>query len=127
MLIGLLPKEGGNLNIHVGNLAREVTEQELRQAFEPFGQVAAVRIVTDRYSGVSRGFAFVEMPDRTEARAGIEGLNMKELAGRTLDVSEARSPREARMHSRPHGSSRQGRSGSRGRVGRPGGRGRRGF
>jgi len=103
MPIGLLPKEGGNLNIHVGNLAREVTEEELRQAFEPFGRVAAVRIITDRYSGVSRGFGFVEMQDKAEAQAAIEGLNMKELAGRTLDISEAHPPREGRRDSRPYG------------------------
>ena len=84
------------MNIHVGNLAREVTEEELRRAFEPFGRVAAVRIVTDRSSGLSRGFGFVEMSDKAEAQAAIEGLNMKELAGRTLDISEARPPREGR-------------------------------
>jgi len=103
MLIGLLTKEGGNLNIHVGNLARELTEEELRRAFEPFGQVAAVRIITDRYSSVSRGFGFVEMLDKGEAQAAIEGLNMKELAGRTLDISEARPPREGRRDNRPYG------------------------
>jgi RNA recognition motif-containing protein len=110
MPIGLLPKEGGNLNIHVGNLAREVTEAELRQAFEPFGRVAAVRIITDRYSGVSRGFGFVEMQDKAEAQAAIEGLNMKELAGRTLDISEAHAPREGRRYSRPSGGGGGGRA-----------------
>lgn len=105
------------MNIHVGNLAREVTEQELRQSFESFGKVAAVRIITDRYSGVSRGFGFVEMPDRVEAQAAIEGLNMKELAGRTLDISEAvehrhskrdNRPRRGGGHNRPGGKSRSG-------------------
>jgi len=67
----------------------------LRRTFEPFGQVAAVRIVTDRYSGVSKGFGFVEMSAKAEAQAAIEGLNMKELAGPTLDVGEARPPRAA--------------------------------
>ena len=112
------------MNIHVGNLAREVTEEELRQAFEPFGQVAAVRIITDRYSGVSRGFGFVEMPDKDEAQAAIEGLNMKELTGRTLDISEARPPREARRDNRPYGG---GRSGGGGRGGWSGGGRRRPF
>ena len=116
MLIGLLPKEGGNLNIHVGNLARELTEEELRRAFEPFGQVAAVRIITDR-RGVSRGLGFVELPDKAEAQAAIEGLNMKELAGRTLDVSEARPPRAGGRDNRTHG------GGGGGRPGRGGGRG----
>jgi len=110
-----LPKEGGNLNIYVGNLAREVTEEELRRAFEPFGQVAAVRIITDRDSSVSRGFGFVEMPDKGEAQAAIEGLNMKELTGRTLDISEARPPREGRRDNRPYG------GGGGGRPGRGGG------
>ena len=87
-----MPKEGSNLNIYVANLAREVTEEELRRTFEPFGRVAAVRIVTDRYSGVSRGLGFVEMSDKAEAQAAIEGLNMEELAGPTLDVSEAHPP-----------------------------------
>ncbi len=90
------------MNIHVGNLAREVTEAELRKAFEAFGQVAAVRIITDRYSGVSKGFGFVEMTKKTEGEAAIAGLNMKELAGRTLDLSEARGSRERGKHSRPY-------------------------
>ncbi len=127
MLIGLLPKEGGNLNIHVGNLAREVTEEELRQAFEPFGQVAAVRIITDRHSGVSRGFGFVEMPEKDEAQATIERLNMKELAGRTLDLSEARPPREGRRDNKPYGGGGGGRSGGGVRGGWSGGGRRRPF
>ena len=81
------------MNIHVGNLAREVAEDELRRTFEAFGQVTAVNIITDRSSGVSRGFGFVEMPDKAEAQAAIAGLHMKELGGRTLDISEARPPR----------------------------------
>ncbi len=97
------------MNIHVANLAREVTEEELRRAFEPFGQVAAVRIVTDRHSGVSRGFGFVEMSDKAEAQAAIEGLNMKELAGPTLDVSEA-PPRTGGRDKRPYGGGGGGRS-----------------
>ena len=115
------------MNIHVGNLAREVTEEELRRAFESFGQVAAVRIITDRYSGVSRGFGFVEMPDKDEAQAAIEGLNMKELAGRTLDISEARPPREARRDNRPYGGGGGGRSDRGGRGGGSGGGRRRPF
>ena len=105
------------MNIHVANLAREGTEEELRRAFEPFGQVAAVRIVTDRYSGVSRGFGFVEMSDKAEAQAAIEGLNMKELAGPTLDVGEARPPRTGGRDKRPYG------GGGGGRLDRVGGGG----
>ncbi len=77
------------MQIHVGNLSREVTEAELRQAFEAYGRVDAVRLVTDRYSHVSRGFGFVDMPDGDEAQAALDALNLKEFAGRTLDLSEA--------------------------------------
>ncbi len=83
------------MNIYVGNLARETTEAELRQAFEAFGQVSSVAIIKDKYSGESRGFGFVEMPNTAEAQAAIAGLNGKDLGGRTLNVNEAR-PREDR-------------------------------
>ena len=78
------------MNIYVGNLSREVTEDELRQAFEAFGQVATVNVIKDRYSGESRGFAFVEMATKSEAQAAINGLNGTSLGERTLSVSEAR-------------------------------------
>lgn len=81
------------MNIYCGNLAHELTEEELREAFEEFGQVASAKIITDRYSGVSRGFGFVEMASKSEAQAAITGLNGKELKGRTLTVNEAR-PRD---------------------------------
>jgi RNA recognition motif-containing protein len=78
------------VNIYVGNLSREVSEDELRKAFEAFGQVTSVNIIKDRYSGESRGFAFVEMAAKTEAQAAITGLNGTSLKERTLSVSEAR-------------------------------------
>ena len=78
------------MNIYVGNLAHELTEEELKEAFEAFGQVESAKIITDRYSGVSRGFGFVEMPTKAEAEAAIAELNGKELKGRTLTVNEAR-------------------------------------
>ncbi|MCK5181476.1 MAG: RNA-binding protein [Dehalococcoidia bacterium] len=78
------------VNIYVGNLSREVTEDELRQAFEAFGQVATVNVIKDRYSGESRGFGFVEMATKAEAQAAINGLNGTSLGERTLSVSEAR-------------------------------------
>ena len=78
------------MNIYIGNLSREVTEDELRKAFEAFGQVTTVNIIKDRYSGESRGFGFVEMPTKTEAQAAITGLNGTSLKERTLSVSEAR-------------------------------------
>ena len=78
------------MNIYIGNLSREVTEDELRQAFEPFGQVTSVNVIKDRYSGESRGFGFVEMSTKSEAQAAINGLNGTSLGERTLSVSEAR-------------------------------------
>jgi RNA recognition motif-containing protein len=78
------------VNIYVGNLSREVTEDELRKAFEAFGQVTSVNIIKDRYSGESRGFGFVEMTTKSEAQAAINGLNGTSLKERTLSVSEAR-------------------------------------
>jgi RNA recognition motif-containing protein len=78
------------MNLYIGNLSREVTEDELRKAFEAFGQVTTVNIIKDRYSGESRGFGFVEMPTKTEAQAAITGLNGTSLKERTLSVSEAR-------------------------------------
>jgi len=84
------------MNIYVGNLSNEVTEEDLKQAFEDFGQVASVNIIKDRYSGESRGFGFVEMPAKAEAQSAIEGMNGKELKGQMLKVSEARPRSEGR-------------------------------
>jgi RNA recognition motif-containing protein len=81
------------MNIYVGNLLREATEDDLRQAFEAFGQVTSVKIITDRYTGDSRGFGFVEMPDHQEAKAALSGLDGKDFKGRALKVNEAR-PRD---------------------------------
>jgi RNA recognition motif-containing protein len=78
------------MNIYVGNLSRETNEDELRQAFEAFGQVTSVNIIKDRYSGESRGFGFVEMATKSEAQAAINGLNGTTLGDRTLNVNEAR-------------------------------------
>jgi len=83
------------MNIYVGNLLREATENDLRQAFEAFGQVTSVKIITDKYTGDPRGFAFVEMPNPQEAKSAISGLDGKDLKGRTLKVNEAR-PRDDR-------------------------------
>ena len=97
------------MNIYVGNLSFQATEEDLRTAFGAFGQVSSASIVKDRYSGQPRGFAFVEMPDAQEARAAIDGLNGKELVGRPINVNEAR-PRED--GGRPGGGGGRGRSGS---------------
>jgi len=89
--------------MYVGNLSREVTEDELRQAFEAFGQVTTVNIIKDRYSGESRGFGFVEMATKSEAQAAITGLNGTSLGERTLSVSEARPRTEGGGGRRPFG------------------------
>jgi RNA recognition motif-containing protein len=99
----------------VGFLSRAVTEDDLREAFEAFGQVTAASIIKDKYSGESRGFGFVEMPAKAEAEAAITGLNGKDMKGQAITVNEAR-PREERGGG---GGGRGGRGGNRG-----GGRGR---
>ncbi|RLB25407.1 MAG: RNA-binding protein [Deltaproteobacteria bacterium] len=78
------------MNIYIGSLSYKATEEDLKQAFEAFGQVESVKIIKDNYSGQSKGFGFVEMPDKAEAQSAIEGLNGKELKGRRLNVNEAR-------------------------------------
>lgn len=84
------------MNIYVGNLSREVTEEELREEFAAFGEVASVNIIKDKYGGQPRGFAFVEMPSKTEAEAAITGLKGKTLKERTMDVNEARPRTDSR-------------------------------
>ena len=81
------------MNKYAGSLSFELTEAELKAAFEAFGAVSSARIIMDRYSGRSKGFGFVEMPNETEAKAAIAALNGKELKGRKLNVSEARPQR----------------------------------
>ena len=78
------------MNIYVGNLAPEATEDDLRQAFEAFGQVQTATVIKDKFSGESRGFGFVEMPAKAEAQTAITEMNGKDLKGRTLNVNEAR-------------------------------------
>ncbi|HUL43712.1 MAG TPA: RNA-binding protein [Bacteroidota bacterium] len=78
------------MRLYVGNIAREVTEADLRQAFEAFGQVEEVTVVKDKFNGLPKGFAFIEMPVQGEAQKAIAELAGKELKGRSLDVNEAR-------------------------------------
>lgn len=87
---------GSNMNIHVGNLSDEVTEEELRGEFMAFGEVKSVTLVKDKHSGQSKGFAFVEMPSKSEGQAAIDGLIGQTLKDRTLDVSEARPRSDSR-------------------------------
>ncbi|UCC39323.1 MAG: RNA-binding protein [Candidatus Aminicenantes bacterium] len=96
------------MNIYVGNLPREANEEDLRQAFEAFGEVTSVKIITDRFTGDSRGFGFVEMPNNPEAQSAISDLDGKELKGRTLRVNEARPRRDARRGGRGGGFGRGG-------------------
>lgn len=81
--------------IYVGNMSFDTTEDQLKEAFAAIGQVDSVSLITDRYSGRSKGFAFVEMSNDEEAKTAIKELDGKEIGGRTLKVSEAR-PREER-------------------------------
>jgi RNA recognition motif-containing protein len=82
------------MNIYVGNLARDVTEKDLKLAFEPFGKLAKVTVVMDKRSGESRGFGFVEMDSKDEAQSAINGLNGTDLKGISLHVNEARARSE---------------------------------
>ena len=107
------------MNIYVGNLAREVTEDDLREAFEVFGQVSTATVIKDKFRGESRGFGFVEMPSKNEAQTAINEMNDKDLKGRTINVNEAR-PRTDRG-----GSGGRRRGGGGGFGGRGGGGGRR--
>ena len=96
------------MNIYVGNLSYEVTEEELKTTFEAFGQVENVNIITDKYSGQSKGFGFVEMSAKDEGNAAIEGLNGTDLKGRTLKVNEARPRTEGRGGRSGYGGGRGG-------------------
>ena len=78
------------MRLFVTNIAFTTTEDELERLFAPYGSVDRVQIITDRDTGRSRGFAFVEMPDATQAQAAIAGLNGTSLGGRPLTVNEAR-------------------------------------
>ncbi len=84
------------MNIYVGNMSYEITEEDLRLAFEAFGQVESANIIKDKYSGESKGFGFVEMPSKAEGQSAIDGLNGKEFKGRTLNVNEARPRADSR-------------------------------
>lgn len=78
------------MNLYVGNLPYRMTEDQLKEAFEAYGQVSSCTIIKDKVTGSSKGFGFLEMPERTEAEAAITGLNGRELMGRKLNVNEAR-------------------------------------
>ncbi len=91
------------MNIYVGNLSYDVTDETLQGTFESFGEVTSAKVIKDKSTGQSRGFAFVEMPGQTQAQTAIKGLNGRELQGKDMKVSEARPstggarPRGGRM------------------------------
>ncbi len=74
------------MNIYVGNLVFDVSEDDLREAFEQFGEITEVRLIMDKFSGKSKGFGFIEMPSKDEALKAIEEMNGKEFKGRDLNV-----------------------------------------
>lgn len=81
------------MNIYLGNLSFASTEEDVTKLFAEYGEVSSVRLITDAYSGRSKGFGFVEMPNKAEAEAAIKGLNETSFGGRNIIVNEAR-PRE---------------------------------
>lgn len=85
------------MDIYVGNLSYQTNDQELRELFEQYGSVTSSRVITDKFSGQSKGFGFVEMPDSAEANKAIEALNEQEFMGRNLRVNESQpKPRSDR-------------------------------
>ncbi len=88
-------KKENRANIYVGNLSPDVTEDDLKEAFEAFGEIASVNVITDKFSGESR-FGFIEMPSKDEAQSAIDGLNGTDLKGQSLNVNEARPRTESR-------------------------------
>ena len=95
------------MNIYIGNFSAEVTEDDLKEAFATFGEVANATVIKDKFSGESRGFGFVEMPAKKEAEAAMEGI--KELKGRMVTINEAR-PRTDNHHGGSGGGASRGRS-----------------
>jgi RNA recognition motif-containing protein len=91
------------LNIYIGNLSREVTETELREAFEAVGEVTSVSIIKDKFTGDSKGFGFVEMAAKAKGQEAISTLNGQELKGRTIVVNEAKPRTESSSNSRGGG------------------------
>ncbi len=96
------------MNIFAGNLSNDMTDDELREEFEAFGNVASATIIRDKFTGKSRGFGFVEMPEKEEAEAAIDALNEKEVMGRAMSVNEARPRPERRPSDRGRNDQRRG-------------------
>ena len=83
------------MNIYVGNIPRQASEDDLRPLFEPFGKIMSVNIIKDKFSGEAKGFGFVEMSKKSEGEAAIEALNGKDFMGQALTVNEARPKSES--------------------------------
>lgn len=113
------------MNIYVGNLSADVSDEDLRKAFEAFGKVDTAKVIADKFSGTSRGFGFVEMAVQSEAQAALEGLNGKDLKGKILIVNEARARSERGRERGGRGGGGAGRGGA-GHGGAGGGGARRG-
>lgn len=107
--------------LYVGNLAYDVTDDDLRKAFAAHGQVHSAAVVRDRFNNQSKGFGFVEMSSRSEAHSAMQALNGEELKGRAINVNEAR-PRQEGSNGGGRGGFRRGRGGYRGRRGGSGSR-----
>ncbi|HNQ38007.1 MAG: RNA-binding protein [Prolixibacteraceae bacterium] len=90
------------MNIYISNLSFDVNDNDLRELFEEYGEVSSAKVITDKFSGKSRGFGFVEMANEEEGRKAIEELNQAEYDGKTINVSVAK-PREERPERRPYG------------------------
>ncbi len=111
------------MNIFVGNLSRDVTDDDLKELFANYGQVKSAKVIRDMFSQESKGFGFVEMPGVSEAQKAMNELNTKDLKGKKLTVNEAR-PRNGERHGGGGGGNRRGGGGD-SRGGRGGGGGRR--
>jgi len=86
------------MNIYVGNLSKEITEDDLRDAFESFGQITSVKIIKEKFTDESRGFGFIEMPANLEAKSAMENLNGTEIKDKTIVVNEVRSRLDVRRN-----------------------------
>ena len=104
------------MNIYVGNLSYEATDETIKQAFESFGEVTSARVIKDKYTGQSRGFGFVEMSVQSQAQTAIKSLNGKELLGKQISVNEARARADQGRTGGQGGRGRMDYSGSRNRY-----------
>jgi RNA recognition motif-containing protein len=82
------------MNLYLGNLSRDVTEADLRELFQPFGKIDSLKVIKDKFSGVSKGFGFIEMPVKEEAEAAIKALHRQPFKGQSMDITEARPPQD---------------------------------